>query len=71
MQIRQHPLRHVASRLSSWVDDWAVRSQHGARRNAMVALTALTQRRAELTEVEEFLAARHRPGRASAAAGSG
>ncbi len=32
-----------------------VRAQHGAVRNAMVASTALTQRRLELDEVEEFL----------------
>lgn len=30
-------------------------SQEGAIRNAMVASTALTQRRRELTDVEEFL----------------
>ena len=38
------------------IDRWAVASQQQARRNAMVASTALTQRRAELIEVEEFLA---------------
>jgi hypothetical protein len=38
------------------VDRWAVGSQQTARRNAMIASTALTQRRAELDEVEEFLA---------------
>lgn len=36
-----------------------VHAQEGAIRNAMVASTALTQRRRELAEVEEFLA-RHR-----------
>lgn len=36
-----------------------VHSQEVAIRNAMVASTALTQRRRELIEVEEFLA-RHR-----------
>ena len=36
-----------------------VHSQEGAIRNAMVASSALTQRRGELMEVEEFLA-RHR-----------
>lgn len=36
-----------------------VHSQETAIRNAMVASTALTQRRIELTEVEAFLA-RHR-----------
>jgi hypothetical protein len=38
---------------------WHVRSQEVSRRNAMVASTALTQRRRETAEVEEFLA-RHR-----------
>lgn len=37
---------------------WPVESQLGSRRNAMIAATALAQRRAELDEVEEFLAAR-------------
>lgn len=40
------------------IDRWAVGSQQHARRNAMIAATALAQRRAELTEVEEFLADR-------------
>lgn len=35
---------------------WAVAPQQTARRNAMIATTALTQRRAERIEVEEFLA---------------
>lgn len=39
---------------------WHVHSQEVARRNAMVASTALTQRRAELDEVEEFLAGHQR-----------
>ena len=39
---------------------WHVRSQEGARRNAMTASTALTQRRRELVEVEEFLALHRR-----------
>ena len=37
---------------------WAVRSQHGARRNAMVATTELTRRRIERDEVEAYLASR-------------
>ena len=36
---------------------WSVESQHAARRNALVASTALAQRRAERDEVEELLAA--------------
>ena len=35
---------------------WALTSQQGSRRNAMLASTVLTQRRIEHTEVEEFLA---------------
>jgi len=38
------------------IDRWAVSSQQTARRNAMIATTALTQRRTERIEVEEFLA---------------
>ena len=37
---------------------WPVESQQGSRRNALVASTALTQRRRERDEVEEFLAGR-------------
>lgn len=37
---------------------WHVRSQEVARRNALVACTALAERRRELLEVEEYLAAR-------------
>ena len=37
---------------------WPVETQQGSRRNAMVASTALTERRRERDEVEEFLAAR-------------
>ena len=39
-----------------WIDTWSVASQQRARRNAMVASTALAQRRAEMNEVEDFLA---------------
>ena len=52
------------------VDPWAVGSQQHARRNAMIAATALTQRRAEAREVEDYLASRkvRRPGPGAAAA---
>ncbi|WP_028645469.1 hypothetical protein [Nocardioides sp. URHA0020] len=41
---------------------WPVESQQRSRRNAMIASTALAQRRAELHDVEDFLAARgHSP----------
>jgi hypothetical protein len=39
------------------VEAFAVGSQLGSRRNAMIASTALAQRRAERREVEEFFAA--------------
>jgi hypothetical protein len=55
-------LTHLIDRtlLQPWVvvRRWPVESQLGARRNAMVASTALAQRRAELQDVEQFLAAR-------------
>jgi hypothetical protein len=47
---------------------WPVESQQHSRRNAMVASTALAQRRAELADVEEFLAAAGRPPASEAAA---
>jgi hypothetical protein len=37
---------------------WPVESQLQSRRNAMIALSDLAQRRAEIREVEEFLASR-------------
>jgi hypothetical protein len=39
-----------------WIDTWSVASQQRARRNAMIASTALAQRRAETDAVEDFLA---------------
>jgi hypothetical protein len=53
-------------RVPALVGRWAVGSQQVSRRNAMVALTALTQRRAEAIEVEEFLAALREPSRSEA-----
>jgi hypothetical protein len=49
----------AARQLTAVVTGWPVRSQQGARRNALVAGTALTERRREREEVEEFLARRH------------
>ena len=40
------------------VDRWAHESQLGSRRNAMVAATALAQRRIERQDADAFLAAR-------------
>ena len=37
------------------LSSWPVRSQHGARRNALLASSALAQRRRERVEVEDFL----------------
>lgn len=45
-------------RLARSVLAWPVSTQQGSRRNALVASTALTQRRREREEVEEFLQAR-------------
>jgi len=44
--------------LGDTVAKWAVESQQGARRNAMVASTALAARRKERSEVDDFLAER-------------
>ena len=44
--------------LRTWT--WPVESQLGARRNAMVASTALAARRAEREDVEAYLSA-HQP----------
>jgi hypothetical protein len=44
---------------------WHVHSQQTARRNALVACTALAGQRRELDEVEEFLA-KHAAARATA-----
>lgn len=38
---------------------WPVAAQQQARRNAMIALTDCTQRRAEREDVERFFAARY------------
>ena len=47
----------LVAHVDRWVDRWALASQEQARRNAMVAATALRRRRAETREVEDFLAA--------------
>ncbi len=43
---------HLAQALTQW----PFRSQEGARRNALVACTALAEKSRERVEVEEFLA---------------
>jgi hypothetical protein len=50
-----------ATQMLDSIRRWPVESQLRARRNAMIASTAIAQRRAELDEVEEFLAALARP----------
>ena len=50
------PLTQPVTRLVNVVVRWPVESQQRARRNALIASTALAQRRAELDDVEEFLA---------------
>lgn len=50
------PLPNPLSLLSGRVRAWAVESQQGARRNAMVASTALAARRAERQDVEAYFA---------------
>lgn len=47
---------HLAGRTVAAVRRWPVESQQRARRNAMIASTALAQRRAESDDVEEFFA---------------
>jgi hypothetical protein len=51
-QLHQAPWRLIGAAAA-----WPVASQQQARRNALVASTALAQRRRERDEVEEFLAA--------------
>jgi hypothetical protein len=50
------PFRAVTKHPRRVVEALTTGSQVGSRRNAMIASTALTQRRAELTEVEDFFA---------------
>lgn len=42
----------------NWARTWAEQAQQHARRNAMIALTECTQRRAEREDVERYLAER-------------
>ncbi|WP_183101414.1 hypothetical protein [Nocardioides pelophilus] len=51
------PLPHLA-RLGRAVAEWPVASQQHSRRNAMIALTACADRRAEREEVAAYLAER-------------
>jgi hypothetical protein len=58
MNVASHLVGRPLGGIVDAVRRWPEESQLAARRNAMVASTALAQRRAELDEVEEFLAAR-------------
>ena len=58
-------LQRTPWRLVNAAASWHVTSHQHARRNALVASTALTRRRRELLDVEEFLA-RHAADRAAA-----
>jgi hypothetical protein len=51
-----NPLFAVRSAVLGRVHAWSVDSQQGARRNAMVANTALAARRAERQDVDAYFA---------------
>jgi hypothetical protein len=51
-----NPLFAVRSAVLGRVRAWSVESQQGARRNAMVANTALAARRAERQDVDAYFA---------------
>jgi hypothetical protein len=51
-----HELQRTPWRLLHSAAGWHVTSQQQSRRNALVASTALVQRRREQAEVDEFLA---------------
>ncbi len=51
-----NPLFVVRSAVLDRVHTWSVGSQQGARRNAMLANTALASRRAERQDVDAYLA---------------
>ncbi len=57
MNLPRSRTTRVFGRAADAVRRWPVESQQRSRRNAMIASTALAQRRAELDDVEEFLAA--------------
>lgn len=59
MNLAAHLLGRSIGPAFRTVRRWPVESQHAARRNAMIAATALARQRVERDEVEEYLAARH------------
>ncbi len=56
-----NPLFVVRTAVLGRVHAWSVESQQGARRNAMVANTALAARRAERQDVDAYFAGRPAP----------
>ena len=50
------PMTRPFALISGRVQTWAVESQQGARRNAMIASTALAARRAERQDVDAYFA---------------
>lgn len=65
------PLAPLTQPVRRWVTvglRWPTESQLHARRNALVASTALARRRAELDEVEEYLSRLARVGAVGATA---
>jgi len=59
-------LHRTPRRLVSAAAQWHVTTQQHARRNALVASTALAQRRMERLDVEEFLTALNAAGQPGA-----
>lgn len=55
------PLGSPFSGLVTRLREWPLAAQQQARRNAMIASTACTQRRAEREDVEDFLRDRSAP----------
>jgi hypothetical protein len=56
MTVTIHQLQRTPWRLVNAAANWHVASQQQARRNALVASTALTARRQEQRDVDDFLA---------------
>lgn len=54
--LRSAPAPAVVRKTLRGLVEWPERSQQTARRNALVAATALAERRREQQDVEEFLA---------------
>jgi hypothetical protein len=66
MHVAAVPLARLLRHAERRVTHWSVESQLTARRNAMVASTALARRRAERQEVDDFFAGQPAPARTPA-----